>query len=207
MTQIIYYYFINYFILSVGSDGRTLPFRVPNAQLPGSSHHLSCGRALPAYPAAPAILYDLYELVSSLLRRVHYHFPFYAIPLRLDLLLLCGKPILTRPVTPLISSLSALGRCDNCLLIFPLVRIRQILRDLLMLTCAFAACWRYCMGNHHHRGSPVFFATTRPASSLIGRSAVIALQLYSAVGGIFLFKYGPFLFFVYPEWYGIVSML
>jgi len=32
--------------------------------------------------------------------------------------------------------------------------------------------------------------------------------LYSAVGGIFLFKYGPFLFFVYPEWqiYGGVAM-
>jgi len=32
--------------------------------------------------------------------------------------------------------------------------------------------------------------------------------LYSLVGGIILFKYGPFLFFVYPEWqiYGGVAM-
>jgi hypothetical protein len=33
------------------------------------------------------------------------------------------------------------------------------------------------------------------------------LQLYSVVGGVFLFKYGPFLFFTYPEWYGIVWAL
>jgi len=32
--------------------------------------------------------------------------------------------------------------------------------------------------------------------------------LYSLVGGIFLFKYGPFLFFVYPEWeiYGGIAL-
>lgn len=128
---------------------------------PSRISHLACARALPSFPAAPAIiLYDLYELVSSLRRRVHYHFPFYAIPLRLDPLLLCGKPILTRLVTSLISSpylCRRYGRCDNCLLIFPLVRIRQTLCDLLMLTCAFAACWRYCMGDHHLRGSPFFF--------------------------------------------------
>ena len=28
------------------------------------------------------------------------------------------------------------------------------------------------------------------------------IQLYSFIGGILLFHYGPFLFFVYPEWYG-----
>ena len=28
------------------------------------------------------------------------------------------------------------------------------------------------------------------------------IQLYSVIGGIILFHYGPFLFFVYPEWYG-----
>ena len=28
------------------------------------------------------------------------------------------------------------------------------------------------------------------------------IQLYSSIGGIFLFHYGPFFFFVYPEWYG-----
>jgi hypothetical protein len=134
-------------------------------------------------------------------------FIFTRIPLRLDPLLLCGKPILTRPITPLISSLSAFGRCDNCLLIFPLVRIRQMLRDLLMLTCAFAACWRYCMGNHHHRGSPFFLRPHVPPQCLIDRSIIITLQLYSTVGGILLYKDGPFLFFVYPEWYGIVSTL
>jgi hypothetical protein len=32
----------------------------------------------------------------------------------------------------------------------------------------------------------------------------IILQLYSVIGGIVLFKYGPFLFFVYPEWCAIV---
>jgi len=38
--------------------------------------------------------------------------------------------------------------------------------------------------------------------------AVIIL-LYSGIGGILLFKYGEFLFFVYPEWeiYGGISML
>jgi len=32
--------------------------------------------------------------------------------------------------------------------------------------------------------------------------------LYSFIGGIFLFKYGPFIFFVYPEWeiYGGIAM-
>jgi len=32
--------------------------------------------------------------------------------------------------------------------------------------------------------------------------------LYSVVGGVFLFKYGPFLFFTYPEWeiYGGIAM-
>ncbi|KAH9968680.1 hypothetical protein BC827DRAFT_1257704 [Russula dissimulans] len=32
--------------------------------------------------------------------------------------------------------------------------------------------------------------------------------LYSFIGGIFLFKYGPFLFFVYPEWeiYGGIAL-
>jgi len=64
------------------------------------------------------------------------------------------------------------------------------------------------MGSHHLRGSPFFFfGTTRSASNLIGRTIIITLQLYSLVGGIILFKYGPFLFFVYPEWYGIVSTL
>jgi len=35
------------------------------------------------------------------------------------------------------------------------------------------------------------------------------IVLYSAVGGIFLFKYGQFLFFIYPEWeiYGGIGML
>jgi len=35
------------------------------------------------------------------------------------------------------------------------------------------------------------------------------LSVYSFAGGIFLIKYGPFLFFVYPEWqiYGGISML
>jgi len=37
----------------------------------------------------------------------------------------------------------------------------------------------------------------------------VIIALYSLVGGIFLFKYGNFLFFVYPEWeiYGGISML
>ena len=32
----------------------------------------------------------------------------------------------------------------------------------------------------------------------------IILQLYSIIGGILLFRYGPFLFFVYPEWCALV---
>ena len=52
-----------------------------------------------------------------------------------------------------------------------------------------------------------FFETTRSASNLIDRTIIITSQLYSLVGGLILFKYGPFLFFVYPEWYGIVSTL
>lgn len=86
-------------LLSVFGDGRTLPFRVRSAHLPGSPTSLADEPSL-GFPAAPAILYDLYELVSSLRRRLHYHFPFYAIHLRLDPLLLCGKPILTRLLSP-----------------------------------------------------------------------------------------------------------
>ena len=32
----------------------------------------------------------------------------------------------------------------------------------------------------------------------------IILQLYSVIGGIILLKYGPFLFFIYPEWCAVV---
>ena len=32
----------------------------------------------------------------------------------------------------------------------------------------------------------------------------IILQLYSTIGGILLFRDGPFLFFTYPEWCAIV---
>lgn len=35
----------------------------------------------------------------------------------------------------------------------------------------------------------------------------IILQLYSTIGGILLFRDGPFLFFTYPEWYAIVMTL
>ncbi len=56
------------------------------------------------------------------------------------------------------------------------------------------------MGDHHLRESP-FVSTFR----LEPDRCTIILQLYSVVGGIFLFKYGPFLFFVYPEWYDIIS--
>ena len=60
-------------------DGRTLPFRVRSAHPPGSPTSLADEPSL-GFPAAPAILYDLYELVSSLRRRLHYHFPFTRYP-------------------------------------------------------------------------------------------------------------------------------
>ena len=53
----------------------------------------------------------------------------------------------------------------------------------------------------------LFFRDYTFRSNLIDRTIIITLQLYSLVGGIILFKYGPFLFFVYPEWYGIASTL
>lgn len=55
------------------------------------------------------------------------------------------------------------------------------------------------MGDHHLRESPFEGHAFRlePDRCII--------QLYSLIGGIILFHYGPFLFFVYPEWYGIVS--
>ncbi|KAF8482075.1 hypothetical protein DFH94DRAFT_734883 [Russula ochroleuca] len=41
-----------------------------------------------------------------------------------------------------------------------------------------------------------------------GMAWATIILLYSSIGGIFLFHYGPFLFFVYPEWqvYGGIAL-
>ena len=99
MSQIFYYYFI-YLSSAVTACHDTEPSLYGCAALSPSGSHFPCGQALPSLPGRPSYSIRSNELVSSL-RRVLYHFPFYEIPLRLNLLL-CGKPIfLLVFVTPL----------------------------------------------------------------------------------------------------------
>ena len=56
------------------------------------------------------------------------------------------------------------------------------------------------MGDLHLRALPSVHTMFR----LMADRRRIILQLYSAIGGILLFRDGPFLFFKYPEWCAIV---
>lgn len=66
---------------------------------------------------------------------------------------------------------------------------------MVLIHPSCTASWCHGLGYHFTCGSLL------PFPNLLGRLNNF-IQAYNVAGGIFLFIWGPYIFFTFPEWYG-----